>query len=41
MKYIISNNNFYNFDDISFIIKIIYIVVIVIDIKKYNRSKLV
>ena len=39
MKYSILNRDFYNFNETDFIIGIIYIVIIVISIEKYNRSK--
>ena len=40
MKYNILNRDFYNFDKIDFIIEIIYIIIIVINTERYNKSKL-
>lgn len=39
MKYEILNRDFYNFNEIGFIIRIIDIVIIIIKIKKLNRNK--
>ena len=40
MKYNILIRDFYNFDKIDFIIEIIYIIIIVINTERYNKSKL-
>ena len=41
-KYYILNSDYYNFDKTNFIIEIIYIIIIIIiNIKKYNKSELI
>ena len=41
MKYNILIRDFYNFDKIDFIIEIIYIIIIIINIKWNNKNKII
>lgn len=41
MKYGILDGDFYNFNEIGFIIEIIYIVIVIISIKWNSKSKVI